>query len=183
MFNKLQTIFPEEMCSKIMRSFWEVVEILNEYNNVLYSKELIVGSLDHIAVGKNLYECACFKELLNQRSEILVSNVELRPDGSLVLGQIYSPEKDPKHWCGSNNNRLDEFILAVEGCLVEFLLHFPKRVKLLRKCPYCNKFFFAKDIKRKTRCYSRNAIKNTNAGKNRSPERRIQLHIIDTFVP
>ena len=51
----------------------------------------------------------------------------------------------------------DYLVSIVSYSLVEFIRK--NSFKKIKKCPFCNKFFLAKDIKRKTRCYSKKCEK------------------------
>ena len=120
-----------------------------------YDQKLLISTLDHIASGKNLYDCKSFKEILDCKSETWISSLELEPNGELHLGEIFNSEKDPNLYYSRSYWAIEFFGWAAQSCLVQYLLHFPNGIKSIKKCPFCDKFFIAKDIKRKTRCYSK----------------------------
>jgi len=157
LLNNLKLIFSKEMCSKISRPFWEIPVILEHYHFAFMNRKLLVGSLDHIAAERNLYECESFRKILDQQSETWISGLELNKDGSLCWREVFNFEKNLKSYTEINSV---EFIsLAALSCLVEFLLQSPTNRKFLKKCLYCKKFFISEDIRRKTRCYSENCEK------------------------
>jgi predicted RNA-binding Zn ribbon-like protein len=55
--------------------------------------------------------------------------------------------------------------LPITYSLIEFLLNYDRRK--LKRCPYCNNFFIAKSINRKTRCYSKDCEKAYQRDKKR----------------
>jgi hypothetical protein len=49
--------------------------------------------------------------------------------------------------------RINDFLFGIAGIsLIEYL--FENDIKKIKQCPYCEKFFIAKDIRRESRCYS-----------------------------
>ena len=67
---------------------------------------------------------------------------------------------------GNSYHTFNNFIFSIASySLTEFLISNDRRK--LKHCPYCEKFFIAKDIKRKHRCYSQDCMKKWERDKKR----------------
>lgn len=113
--------------------------------------------LNDIVEGKNLYNNQIFEDYLNAYRSDCKLELTLQRDGSFNYDSSFLKEK---HYLKVKNCVFDppfgptnypQHYLPIAYSLIEFLLNYDRRK--LKKCPYCDIFFIAKSINRKTRCY------------------------------
>jgi hypothetical protein len=120
----------------------------------LYFKHILLK----IAEDREYSQIIGFKHFINQPEIVFNTSVEVidDPAGSPFKKRlIRSPSwRDPIKM----NLNLGNFIRGlISYSLREFLLNRDRRK--IKVCPYCNMFFEADDIRRKTRCYSKRCEK------------------------
>jgi len=118
----------------------------------LENHQNVGGILDGILQGKDIRNFD-FLGTFSKRYEDAVSTffmprLEFTENGSLRKSTSFSlKEKSFK-----NKNAIPGLLLgSLAYCMVEFLINIDQR--RLRRCPYCNGFYYAEHIRRK-RCYS-----------------------------
>jgi hypothetical protein len=130
-----------------------------------------------IVNGREYLEIPNFRDVWNWSEEISSAKTSLgieekekgEPFRQILSGDkflfpiFYEFARGP---LGNSYHTFNNFIFSLASySLTEFLISNDRRK--LKFCPYCEKFFIAKDIKRKHRCYSQNCMKKWERDKKR----------------
>jgi len=143
-------------------------EIDRIHNRISYSQKKLRTTLNVIANGKSYYNNKNIKEYLEEYCSNCRLDLTIQPDDSFSYDSEFL--KENFYLKGHRDFDYDEelelyenreltiysikestFLLPITYFLIEFILNYDRRK--LKCCPYCDKFFIAKSINRKTRCY------------------------------
>jgi len=154
---KFRNIVSEERYSEL-KSLIKTYEHITMIHKRIYSyQNNLRKTLNDIVEGRNLYNNQTLKYYLNAYRSDCKLELTLQPDGSFNYDSNFLKEKhylkymdcifDPPF----GHTNYPPHYLPIAYSLIEFLLNYDRRK--LKHCPYCNNFFIAKSINRKTRCY------------------------------
>jgi hypothetical protein len=159
---RIKTKFRKQLTRKryteIKRLAREYQSIMGIHTHINQWQADLKNTLNEIVDGINLSDSKSFRGYLARYNIYCNLRLTLKSDGlfdhySEIMEENYYQKKQEIH----GYRKTFAYQIPVVFSFVEFLKH-PKNRKLIRKCPYCNNFFIAKDIKRK-KCYSNNCIK------------------------
>jgi hypothetical protein len=132
--------------------------------------------LNDIVEGENLYDNQTLNYYLDAYRSDCKLELTLQPDGSFNYDSKFLNEKKYLKYKDSvfdptfGPTNYPPHCLPIAYSLIEFLLNYDRRK--LKHCPYCNNFFIAKSINRKTRCYEPNCEKAYQRDKKRKQRKK-----------
>lgn len=130
--------------------------------NFRYCLLQIVNGKEYSEIDEFLYDvCEWSTAISSSKTYLSLSKEKKQPFSEWLVSVkelFLSFDEFQSGFLGNSYHALNNFIFAIASySLTEFLVSNDRRK--IKYCPYCEKFFIAKDIKRKNCCYSNDCIR------------------------
>ncbi len=154
----LKRTIPKSRYSKISGLSEDYAKIISEHKKIQEHQRILEKMLDAIEKGKIPFKTKMFKRFLEEYNSSCKVEVRVSPKGYLYSEMLFPNEDDFIRLNANEASEKGRWFEPYRISTVFYLVEFVKSLrdngwKNVKRCPYCNQLFIAKNTRRK-RCYS-----------------------------